>query len=88
LAIKVCLPVQFIQTLGVHLDQLSTMGLQYLKTTTAAVAILAAACGSMPGVQAADVASLWGQCGGIGYTGPTQCVSGAVCTHYNDWYCQ
>ncbi|AEO68387.1 carbohydrate esterase family 16 protein [Thermothielavioides terrestris NRRL 8126] len=64
------------------------MGLQYLKTTTAAVAILAAACGSMPGVQAADVASLWGQCGGIGYTGPTQCVSGAVCTHYNDWYYQ
>lgn len=31
---------------------------------------------------------LWGQCGGIGYTGPTQCVSGATCVKANDWYSQ
>ncbi|KAL2161728.1 hypothetical protein VTH06DRAFT_8290 [Thermothelomyces fergusii] len=31
---------------------------------------------------------LWGQCGGIGWTGPTTCVSGAVCQYVNDWYSQ
>ncbi|KAF3113809.1 hypothetical protein TWF706_009180 [Orbilia oligospora] len=32
--------------------------------------------------------SLWGQCGGIGYTGPTNCVAGAVCTTQNAYYAQ
>ncbi|KAK4449678.1 endo-1,4-beta-xylanase D [Podospora aff. communis PSN243] len=31
---------------------------------------------------------LWGQCGGQGWTGPTTCVSGAVCQKSNDWYSQ
>ncbi|KAL2180604.1 endo-xylanase [Thermothelomyces heterothallicus CBS 202.75] len=31
---------------------------------------------------------LWGQCGGQGWTGPTTCVSGAVCQFVNDWYSQ
>ncbi|PPR04007.1 hypothetical protein CVT24_010500 [Panaeolus cyanescens] len=31
---------------------------------------------------------LWGQCGGIGWTGETTCVSGAVCVKSNDWYSQ
>nr|AGG68961.1 XynC [Humicola insolens] len=31
---------------------------------------------------------LWGQCGGIGWNGPTTCVSGATCTKINDWYHQ
>ncbi|GAB1312704.1 Endo-1,4-beta-xylanase 6 [Madurella fahalii] len=31
---------------------------------------------------------LWGQCGGQGWTGPTTCVSGAVCQKGNDWYSQ
>ncbi|KAF8655053.1 hypothetical protein AX16_003254 [Volvariella volvacea WC 439] len=30
----------------------------------------------------------WGQCGGQGWTGPTTCVSGWVCTYVNDWYSQ
>ncbi|KAG7449553.1 mannanase [Guyanagaster necrorhizus] len=30
----------------------------------------------------------WGQCGGIGWTGDTTCVSGTVCTILNDWYYQ
>ncbi|KAF3096229.1 hypothetical protein TWF569_001871 [Orbilia oligospora] len=30
----------------------------------------------------------WGQCGGQGWTGPTTCVSGYVCTYSNDWYSQ
>ena len=31
---------------------------------------------------------LFGQCGGIGYNGPTTCVSNTVCTKVNDWYSQ
>ncbi|OCH94715.1 endoglucanase [Obba rivulosa] len=30
----------------------------------------------------------WGQCGGIGWTGETSCVSGTVCTELNDYYSQ
>jgi hypothetical protein len=56
--------------------------------TSTALALLAAAPGVIPGVQAADEAGLWAQCGGINYTGPTQCVSGAYCMKYNDWYRQ
>ncbi|KAK0229035.1 cellobiohydrolaseII [Armillaria fumosa] len=31
---------------------------------------------------------LYGQCGGIGWTGATTCVSGATCTVLNDYYSQ
>ncbi|KAH9901502.1 cellobiohydrolaseII [Cubamyces lactineus] len=31
---------------------------------------------------------VWGQCGGIGWTGPTTCASGSVCTKQNDYYSQ
>ncbi|KAH7354703.1 RlpA-like double-psi beta-barrel-protein domain-containing protein-containing protein [Rhexocercosporidium sp. MPI-PUGE-AT-0058] len=30
----------------------------------------------------------WGQCGGIGYTGSTQCVEGTTCTFSGDYYSQ
>lgn len=30
----------------------------------------------------------WGQCGGIGWTGPTTCVAGTVCTYSNAYYSQ
>lgn len=30
----------------------------------------------------------WGQCGGIGYSGSTQCDSGLTCVYSNDWYSQ
>ncbi|KAF8648175.1 hypothetical protein AX16_006371 [Volvariella volvacea WC 439] len=30
----------------------------------------------------------WGQCGGIGYSGPTECDSGLTCVHINDFYYQ
>jgi len=30
----------------------------------------------------------WGQCGGIGWTGPTTCVSGTTCTYNNAYYSQ
>ncbi|KAJ7598555.1 endoglucanase [Mycena floridula] len=31
---------------------------------------------------------IWGQCGGIGWTGPTTCVPGAVCTPDNAYWAQ
>ena len=37
---------------------------------------------------AAAQQSGWGQCGGIGWTGATTCVSGWTCTYQNDWYSQ
>lgn len=55
------------------------MGRSLTRTT---LALLAAA----PAAMAADTAGLWSQCGGIGYTGPKTCVSGAHCEAYNDWY--
>jgi chitinase len=30
----------------------------------------------------------WGQCGGIGYTGSTQCASPYVCVYLSDWWSQ
>ncbi|KAG8962331.1 Exoglucanase 1 [Tulasnella sp. 419] len=30
----------------------------------------------------------WGQCGGIGWNGPTQCAGGFSCQKLNDWYFQ
>jgi hypothetical protein len=30
----------------------------------------------------------YGQCGGIGYTGPTVCVAGTTCTYNNAYYSQ
>ncbi|KAF5386564.1 hypothetical protein D9615_001907 [Tricholomella constricta] len=39
--------------------------------------------------QRASAASpVWGQCGGIGWTGETTCVSGTTCVYQNDWYSQ
>ncbi|KAL2754171.1 glycoside hydrolase family 6 protein [Sodiomyces alcalophilus JCM 7366] len=35
-----------------------------------------------------NCASLWGQCAGNGWSGPTCCESGSTCTYQNDWYSQ
>ncbi|KAG5634829.1 hypothetical protein H0H81_000567 [Sphagnurus paluster] len=37
---------------------------------------------------AAAQSGAWGQCGGIGWTGPTTCVSGYTCTVGNPYYSQ
>ena len=34
----------------------------------------------------APTQSPWGQCGGIGYTGPTVCATGTKCVKSNDWF--
>ncbi|KIJ54479.1 glycoside hydrolase family 5 protein [Sphaerobolus stellatus SS14] len=36
----------------------------------------------------AQSAAQWGQCGGEGWTGPTVCAAGSVCTAMNDYYSQ
>ncbi|KAG4414371.1 hypothetical protein IFR04_012508 [Cadophora malorum] len=50
-------------------------------TTTAAAATTTAASGG-------GTVAQWGQCGGIGYTGPTQCVAGTTCKFSSDYYSQ
>ncbi|KAL2257374.1 hypothetical protein VTK26DRAFT_259 [Humicola hyalothermophila] len=40
------------------------------------------------GVRAQERQNLWGQCGGMGWTGPTLCVDGAYCHQQNQWYHQ
>ncbi|RWA05517.1 hypothetical protein EKO27_g9592 [Xylaria grammica] len=42
---------------------------------------------TLAGTVSAEVA-LWGQCGGVGYSGETACVSGAYCQYQNDYYSQ
>ncbi|KAJ3506380.1 hypothetical protein NLJ89_g6902 [Agrocybe chaxingu] len=44
-----------------------------------ALAVVVASVGAVP---------IWGQCGGIGYSGSTQCDSGLSCIKLNDWYSQ
>ncbi|KAF7369855.1 Glycoside hydrolase family 5 protein [Mycena sanguinolenta] len=53
------------------------------KTTTIPLALVALAASSVHGQ-----AGLYGQCGGTGWSGPTTCVSGSVCTVLNDYYSQ
>ena len=35
-----------------------------------------------------DSAQQWEQCGGIGYSGPTECASPYACVYQNDYYSQ
>jgi hypothetical protein len=32
--------------------------------------------------------TIYGQCGGSGWTGPTACASGSTCKAQNQWYSQ
>ena len=43
---------------------------------------------SAPSAPVSGTAAKWGQCGGIGFSGPTTCVSGTSCKKQNDWYSQ
>nr|Q9HEZ1.1 RecName: Full=Endo-1,4-beta-xylanase A; Short=Xylanase A; AltName: Full=1,4-beta-D-xylan xylanohydrolase A; Flags: Precursor [Phanerodontia chrysosporium]AAG44993.1 endo-1,4-B-xylanase A [Phanerodontia chrysosporium]ABZ88797.1 endo-1,4-beta-xylanase A precursor [Phanerodontia chrysosporium]AEK97220.1 XynA [Phanerodontia chrysosporium] len=51
-----------------------------LSASFAALALL------LPFVQAQS--PVWGQCGGIGWTGPTTCTAGNVCQEYSAYYSQ
>ncbi|KAK0713297.1 hypothetical protein B0T26DRAFT_612124, partial [Lasiosphaeria miniovina] len=41
-----------------------------------------------PALAAETAVELYRQCGGIGYTGPPTCATGATCMAWNDWYHQ
>ncbi|KAJ2904348.1 hypothetical protein MKZ38_008264 [Zalerion maritima] len=41
----------------------------------------------LAGAASAEVAS-WGQCGGTGYSGETDCIDGTYCTTWNPYYAQ
>ncbi|KAH8899918.1 putative endochitinase CHI2 [Thozetella sp. PMI_491] len=47
--------------------------------TTTSTSATATATGTVP---------QWGQCGGIGYTGPTQCIPPYTCVYTSDWWAQ
>jgi len=57
----------------------STTATSATKTSTTAAATSTAACAAV---------AQYGQCGGIGFTGCTSCVSGTKCTVLNDYYSQ
>ncbi|KAG8931054.1 hypothetical protein FRC02_003285 [Tulasnella sp. 418] len=48
---------------------------------------LALALSALPSLVSGAV-PLYGQCGGLTYTGEIECVAGAVCQYQNDWYSQ
>ncbi|KAG9412149.1 hypothetical protein AC1031_015086 [Aphanomyces cochlioides] len=48
--------------------------------------ILATVVASMAYVQ--GQVAVWGQCGGNGYSGSTQCAAGSTCVKSNEWYSQ
>ncbi|KAK2054968.1 hypothetical protein LY76DRAFT_521423 [Colletotrichum caudatum] len=31
---------------------------------------------------------VWGQCGGNGWSGSTECAAGSYCSPQNSWYCE
>ena len=55
--------------------------------TTSSAAPTSTSAPPSTGTGVAGSVPLWGQCGGIGYTGPTACASG-TCKYSNDWYSQ
>ncbi|KAI5776570.1 carbohydrate esterase family 15 protein [Geopyxis carbonaria] len=44
--------------------------------------------GMLLAVPALSQSAVWGQCGGIGFTGATSCVTGTACIKLNDYYSQ
>ncbi|KAB5566692.1 family 74 glycoside hydrolase [Coniochaeta sp. 2T2.1] len=57
-----------------------------IRTSTSATSKSSASSVASP--SPTGVAQHWGQCGGIGWTGPTACVSGYTCQKQNDYYSQ
>ncbi|KAK4232501.1 Xyloglucanase [Podospora fimiseda] len=70
----------------------TTLSTSTIKTTSTTVAtttsVVTTSTSSAATPSPTALAQRWGQCGGIGYTGPTQCVAPYVCTVGNPWYSQ
>lgn len=56
-------------------------------TTTASRTTTTTSRATTTGGNTGNCAAIWGQCGGIGWTGPT-CCTGSTCTKGNDYYYQ
>ncbi|KAG8940297.1 Endo-1,4-beta-xylanase F3 [Tulasnella sp. 424] len=56
-----------------------------MKSTTLFLSSIGAA---TLGIKGALGAAIYGQCGGLYYTGSTQCDAGLTCTYFNDYYSQ
>ncbi|RVD82554.1 uncharacterized protein DFL_006976 [Arthrobotrys flagrans] len=58
-------------------------------TTSSTTTTTTTTSSAIPTTTAAQPAqSQWGQCGGVGWTGPTACVAGTTCTALNPYYSQ
>ncbi|KAL6228639.1 hypothetical protein BDW75DRAFT_251133 [Aspergillus navahoensis] len=64
---------------------LAGMGVTVTTTTTTTTATTTTTSAT---TTSTETAARWGQCGGIGWTGPTVCASPWTCTYFNDWYSQ
>ena len=62
-------------------SQTTTLKTSTTTTTTTSTITTSASSGS-------GCAALYGQCGGLGWTGPACCVTGPTCKYSNDWYSQ
>ncbi|KAI8810012.1 concanavalin A-like lectin/glucanase domain-containing protein [Cladochytrium replicatum] len=58
------------------------------KTTTTSRPTGSPATSPPPSGGGGNCSAKYGQCGGSGWSGPTCCASGSVCTKSNDWYSQ
>lgn len=57
-------------------------------TSTATTMVTSTRTSSTATSTSTAVSKHWGQCGGIGWTGPTVCESPYTCKYQNDWYSQ
>jgi len=58
------------------------------KASSTVVTLTTAVASSVPTGASTGSVAMYGQCGGIGWTGATACVSGATCQALNDYYSQ
>lgn len=61
----------------------TTIGTSQSTSTTST-----AAAGTTSAAPSGPAVGMWGQCGGIGYLGSTQCVAGATCKFNSEYYSQ
>ncbi|KAJ2903972.1 hypothetical protein MKZ38_009027 [Zalerion maritima] len=57
-------------------------------TTTSTATTLETSTSTTTSASSGGTASVYGQCGGTGWTGATECASGSTCVYLNDYYSQ
>ncbi|KAL2128547.1 hypothetical protein VTI74DRAFT_9033 [Chaetomium olivicolor] len=87
-AIKTSSAPTTMSTSTVKVTSFSSTSVKTTSTSTTKINSSSTSTSSAPTTSATALAQRWQQCGGNGWTGPTQCVSPWVCTKQNDWYSQ